>query len=1242
MGKLKPSLAVVLGLVCGVSAAELPYDCELECLTVAKGVHFDTGVQVTSAPTAQVKFAFQDGTTMDVFGTTEAVDGCFILNHESSHLYYRYGTSANAGKSSNAVQPNVIYDFVCAQDILSDGATFYTNSKVPVWSTSTQVSIPGRRYPGPLAIYAFRLDMGGETVRDYVPVQKGATVGLYDKVSGEFLAPAGGTATAGAVKGNTAVSLDYGADAVNETDYADTTLTVTVAEGARVTLAGKLTGATRLVKKGAGTLVVTGAANDFLGGVELRGGILNTTAAQGYGTGGIVIDPDSGVKYSLQFEVPGARFANPILARKAVHWDAFGYYAKHIQFLADTTYDGEIRSACNDAQFIVGVTNKVAVTLNGDVTCDTSSLFGFFAYGDVVFNGRFECNKSSAVGAWSTEGTITFNNPSNRIAYAGESSRTSGDFGTYAPTIRCGADNVISNLLWAPNYRFTSATCNRIDLNGHDQVIRGMKCVNANFGDYYTPGFQRVDELPTDTLRANAVYYDRIGALQYASASPATLTLTGTGPDTKLVSPAALTGALSLVFDADDTHETIFSNRTHTMSGSIRVKRGTLTGNMGTSFSRAEGVKVDAGATFRVDTVATNAFANAKRLEIDGTFALASAAPQDFNHPDVVLGDDAVLAIPSGAYCVRSLTVGGVTYTEGTFGTGGTALPQLPADVTFRVIDQRWPVVLAEPVYVIEVAADTTNRLDEMSVDVTQGGQTETVAFSSLANPVSGTIVKRGAGVVVSSRKLAGFAGDVLVEAGGFAVDDNLEVGPQTTGVTTVWVRDGASFIVQGTKDTCGASNLKLYNNFHLKGTGLNGLGAIDMEIDASQNYAFSYGTWTLDGDALISGRTTSRVDLGHPSIDLNGYTFTRSYAGSSAFQYVWSYVNVLSPGRLAVAPGASFLIQATCAFCMEGETEIAVAPGATLGYWNSTHSQMKQTKIVFEPGAKVCNWSNGGATEEKCRMLPGDVRQGWWDGPVQVDGRVRVYGSCDYKGLAFRGKVSGSGDLLLSSGWMHFYSPENDFDGAIAFTDPTSTSYASFAKGIAVYTNGALPVVCRSVAVTNAPLMLMNATAFDLPAMEYCVKDDLEYALSGGTGGTLAGLRKTGDGVLELSAPLAVTGRLEVAAGTLKVTGDGGCLTAGTYAPGAGVLDGDLAITGHIEPGGTAGRVTGRVTVGAGVTLAPGVTSPRRRTSVLSADGGVQMFEPILLDEDSNLYLMTDGETLYTKRMNGMAIIVR
>ena len=120
MGKLMLSLAVVSGLVCGVSAAELPYDCELEYLTVAKGVHFDTGVQVTSAPTARVKFALQGGSTMDVFGTTEAVDGCFILNHESSHLYYRYGTSANAGKSSNAVQTDVVYDFVCAQDILSD------------------------------------------------------------------------------------------------------------------------------------------------------------------------------------------------------------------------------------------------------------------------------------------------------------------------------------------------------------------------------------------------------------------------------------------------------------------------------------------------------------------------------------------------------------------------------------------------------------------------------------------------------------------------------------------------------------------------------------------------------------------------------------------------------------------------------------------------------------------------------------------------------------------------------------------------------------------------------------------------------------------------------------------------------------------------------------------------------------------------------------------------------------------
>ena len=50
----------------------------------------------------------------------------------------------------------------------------------------------------------------------------------------------------------------------------------------------------------------------------------------------------------------------------------------------------------------------------------------------------------------------------------------------------------------------------------------------------------------------------------------------------------------------------------------------------------------------------------------------------------------------------------------------------------------------------IETTNGETNRLEDMTISVTENGATTTVPFADIANPTTGTIRKIGDGVVIS------------------------------------------------------------------------------------------------------------------------------------------------------------------------------------------------------------------------------------------------------------------------------------------------------------------------------------------------------------------------------------------------------------------------------------------------------------------------------------------------------------
>ncbi|MCQ2389855.1 MAG: hypothetical protein MJ240_00405, partial [Kiritimatiellae bacterium] len=936
---------------------------------------------------------------------------------------------------------------------------------------------------------------------------------------------------------NTVVSGDEIVLAVGETRDFD------VSAGVTVTVSRVISGEGAIRKTGLGVLKLDGA-NSFTGGVDLVAGELWANAACALGSGPVSFTSSAQASL-LAFNAPDATFANDI--RFKVVPTRFSSYRGALEFKSNTRLTGNVYGPGNLYDWIVvGVqystishSQNAAVVFDGDIcfegaTCGALKVNG---YGTTTFNGKVYTRQLSFSTAWSASGTVIFNNPDSFLG-------STYVVNSYCPCLIYGADNIFTNMDLAAQYTYRNETANCMDLNGHDQTFRALRVNPATNPDYPLP------QAPNDGY-----------GLQVKSTLPATLTLTGFGAGASTDTYHAFNGALSLVLDADPTYTLNLVNRTHHMSGALIVSNGTLRATGAASFPSARRVVVAAGTTLDVATTTANAFGSCVAVDVDGAFSLASAAAQSMGHAAVNLGQEASLSLPADMVLLaKSLVVAGETKAEGYYTSAD--IPQLKSG-RIRVTEQFWPE-LTEPVYTISVSAGETNCIDDLMVEVTAGGTTTSSLFSELAAPTAGTVLKVGQGVVKSSSRMAQFTGQLLVEEGGFAVNDNLQVGPQNRATApVVWVKKGASFILYGTKDTCGASKLMLKNSFHFAGEGLNGLGALDLEIDAYQNYTFTEcGTWFLDGDTRIGGHSTQRVDLYNTTLDMKGnrLEFKRPEGNPSYFTFFFDALQIKNAGDILVN-GANFTPQGVVTWAQDVVSTISFTNGAAFGFWNSSMRETHTTTLKFSEGKTT--WGVGGSLNDGSRVTPGAIKQAFWDGPVQVEGQLNIDASVDQKGAALRGRLSGDGALLMRGGWLHLTNADNDFAGTIGVATSASADKQIFERGLAVYANGALPLSCRQVAVTNSPVMLLEAARFDLPALAFQVPAATNQTFSSdgaAASGTLAGLLKLGDGTLSYAVPLAVTGVLEVAEGTLDVKG--GSLAAGTLAMAGGTVKGDVSVT--------------------------------------------------------------------------------
>lgn len=180
-----------------VFAAE-PYDELVKGIRIPKGGYVDTEFAPNDAPKATIVcriHGWEYGHSVDLFGTPTRQLGCFILNAECGNLYARCGT-VGSNPTYGVYKTNVVYRYTLdGAELRQNGVKLLTMTHDSCASNTDTVMIPGAGARGYyLDVLSFKLENGGELVRDMVACRKDGVLGFYDKVDQEFH-PVEGTGT---------------------------------------------------------------------------------------------------------------------------------------------------------------------------------------------------------------------------------------------------------------------------------------------------------------------------------------------------------------------------------------------------------------------------------------------------------------------------------------------------------------------------------------------------------------------------------------------------------------------------------------------------------------------------------------------------------------------------------------------------------------------------------------------------------------------------------------------------------------------------------------------------------------------------------------------------------------------------------------------------------------------------------------------------------------------------------------
>lgn len=407
--------------------------------------------------------------------------------------------------------------------------------------------------------------------------------------------------------------------------------------------------------------------------------------------------------------------------------------------------------------------------------------------------------------------------------------------------------------------------------------------------------------------------------------------------------------------------------------------------------------------------------------------------------------------------------------------------------------------------------SETTDGKYEISVPA---NEEYALTAADVAAIGSRDLVKRGAGALKSGACLKDYAGAIRVEEGVLAVTESGALG---TSAGETFVASGATLLFDvKTADAYKDAGEKV----HIAGTGADGLGGALVNGGAYQQYAFNKGCLTLEGDATVA-RTDSgnRFDLCDSQLVMNGHLLTVEMKSASTPLFIVR-TRVLQPGGIDLRSGR-MVVRGNSNANWDGTAEnvITVRKGASLRRKES--NAVIPWKLVLEDGASY-------DVEPDSFGFSQNDDYYRWDGPVVADGWC-LYSDQGGTRMLFEGPVSGKGPLYFTAGWLWLANPTNTFSGQVFFNGQGATT--SHTGGVVVCSNGALPASSAGAKISKGDLVFKTQDELDLPPVEFVGYGRLE-----GGKGVMASLAKTGDGVLDVSGVFNVTGRTELAGGTIRL----------------------------------------------------------------------------------------------------------
>ena len=218
---------------------------------------------------------------------------------------------------------------------------------------------------------------------------------------------------------------------------------------------------------------------------------------------------------------------------------------------------------------------------------------------------------------------------------------------------------------------------------------------------------------------------------------------------------------------------------------------------------------------------------------------------------------------------------------------------------------------------------------------------------------------------------------------------------------------------------------MKLYNGFRLDGEGVDGHGAIANLLGKKQEFLFN-GSWWLDGDTLLCGRSASRYDLVSTcEVNMQGHTLSvRKGVDNSAWIFCCGWSKFKTPGHIVVN-GATIQPQGGYQ-TWEGDASntLTLTNGAQLANYN-TKIRIPWT-LIAEANASI---TPSGSTTSYCDVGNTNVYD-YWHGPVVFKGKTRIFASNARKGFTVNGPISGIGPVSVEKCWLQLTQPGSDYTG--------------------------------------------------------------------------------------------------------------------------------------------------------------------------------------------------------------------